>query len=124
MDGYNPLSDLSDLSDQSSSDNNKINFSDDDNNNDSGNNGRSYESDRSDTSSSSTTTTKNYEGLQNNMIKNENALNNSEIEVLKSEPVIGFREPFYYCKECPKVQNINHKEIKNHLLYSKVHKSP
>lgn len=59
------------------------------------------------------------------MTRNEKALDNSEIEEnLKLEPKIGYREPYYYCKECPKVQNINPEETENHFLYSKAHKSP
>jgi hypothetical protein len=82
----------------------------------------SYVSDRSDTSPKI-----NLDGVQNNIIKNDAGLNNNDrviAEILKSEPRMGYREPFYYCKECLKVQNINHEEIKNHLLFSKVHKSP
>ena len=75
-------------------------------------------SDRSDTSS-----TKNNNGVEITITKNEKALDNIEIEkILKSEPRMGYKELLYYCKECPKVQNINHEEIKNHLLYSNAHK--
>ena len=86
------------------------------------NNGIGIPSDTSDTSD--TPPTKNYNGVENNMTKNENDLNNKKIqEILKSDARIGYKEPFYYCNECLKVQNINHEEIKNHLLYSKVHNS-
>ena len=109
----NSLSDISDTTDTAKK---EINCNMD-------NNGVGIPSDRSDMSDIQTT--KNHNGLQNNIIKNENALDKEEIEeILKSEPRMGYKEPFYYCKECPRVQNINHEEIKNHLLYSKVHKLP
>jgi hypothetical protein len=44
-------------------------------------------------------------------------------EVLKLNPMIGYKKPFFYCKECPKVQNINREEIERHILYSKDHQS-
>ena len=98
---------LSDISDTTDTTKNKIHCNID-------NKGVEIPSDRSDRSD--TQTTKNYNGVENNMTKNENALNNSEIEeILKSEPRMGYKEPFYYCKECPKVQNINHEEIKDHF---------
>lgn len=77
----------------------------------------------SDRSDESDTYSKNHGSLRNNMMEKEDDINNSKIEeILKSEPRMGYKEPFYYCKECPKIQNINPEEIKNHLLYSKVHK--
>ena len=38
--------------------------------------------------------------------------------------LIGFRAPFYYCREHPDVENTHKEEIERHILYSKVHKSP
>jgi hypothetical protein len=38
--------------------------------------------------------------------------------------LIGFREPFYYCKEHFDVKNINREAIEHHILYSTIHKSP
>ncbi|HXT84308.1 MAG TPA: hypothetical protein VN704_08260 [Verrucomicrobiae bacterium] len=35
--------------------------------------------------------------------------------------LIGFKEPFYYCVEHPKVQNTRIEEIGGHLKYSKEH---
>jgi hypothetical protein len=35
--------------------------------------------------------------------------------------LIGFRKPFYYCKEHPSVQFIDCNEIIDHLRYSMVH---
>jgi hypothetical protein len=35
--------------------------------------------------------------------------------------LIAYREPFYYCKHHPKVQNIHREEIKHHIQYSKEH---
>ena len=35
--------------------------------------------------------------------------------------LIGFRKPFYYCKEHPSVQFIDYNEIIDHLRYSMVH---
>jgi hypothetical protein len=34
---------------------------------------------------------------------------------------IGFREPLYYCKQHPRVQNIHLEEIEHHMQYSKEH---
>ncbi len=57
------------------------------------------------------------------MIKNEDATNNNDVEeILKSEPMIGYKEPLFHCKEHPKVQNINYEEIKHHLQHSKDHR--
>jgi len=39
------------------------------------------------------------------------------------DPKIGYKEPLFYCKEHPKVQNINYEEIKHHMQYSKEHLS-
>ena len=46
---------------------------------------------------------------------------NKITEILKSEPMIGYTKPFYHCKEHPRVQYIDHKEIKNHIKYSREH---
>ncbi len=42
-------------------------------------------------------------------------------ESIKPHPLIGYREPFYYCKEHPKIQNINYESILLHLMHSKDH---
>lgn len=42
-------------------------------------------------------------------------------ELLSSQPNIGYKNPFYYCKQHPKVQNIHFDEIKRHLELSKDH---
>ena len=105
---------LSALSDPSISDNNKNNFNSKGNDN----KGRSYESDRSDDS-----TAKDNDSLQRGMIK-EDVLNINEIEqILKSDSRMEYKKPFYYCKECPKVQFKNYEEVKNHFLYAKVHQT-
>jgi minichromosome maintenance replisome factor len=77
-------------------------------------------SDMSDMSDTLSIETENYKTMD----KNTSANNNETItEILKSEPMIGYTKPFYYCKEHPKVQNINHEEVKNHIQYSKEHQS-
>jgi hypothetical protein len=64
--------------------------------------------------------TENYKAMDNSTSSN----NDEAIAgILKSEPKIGYIKPFYYCNEHPKVQNINHEEIKNHIQYSKEHQS-
>jgi hypothetical protein len=40
----------------------------------------------------------------------------------KTDSLIGYREPFYYCKEHPSVENIYRETIEHHILYSTVHK--
>jgi hypothetical protein len=35
--------------------------------------------------------------------------------------MVGFREPFFYCKRHPSVQNIHKEEIERHIQYSKEH---
>jgi hypothetical protein len=37
--------------------------------------------------------------------------------------LIGYREPFYCCKEHPKVENIHREAIEQHILYYTSHKS-
>ena len=37
------------------------------------------------------------------------------------DQMIGFREPFWYCKQHPHVQNIHREEIEHHIQYSKEH---
>ncbi|MGN6346421.1 MAG: hypothetical protein ACTHKC_10400 [Candidatus Nitrosocosmicus sp.] len=39
-----------------------------------------------------------------------------------SDPRIGHKHPFYYCKEHPKFQNINLEVIERHLILTKDHK--
>jgi len=43
---------------------------------------------------------------------------------LTRDGLIGYRAPFYYCKEHPKVENIYRETIEHHILYAAVHKSP
>ena len=59
--------------------------------------------------------TENYKSMDNSTSSNNDE---AIAEILKLEPTIGYAKPFYYCKEHPKVQNINHEEIKNHIQYS------
>ncbi len=35
--------------------------------------------------------------------------------------LIGYKAPFYYCKEHPKFENIHLVEVETHLLHSKEH---
>ncbi len=37
--------------------------------------------------------------------------------------MIGYTEPFFYCKQHPKVQNIHKEEIERHILYSTEHQA-
>ena len=39
----------------------------------------------------------------------------------KVDHLIGYREPFHYCKQHLRVQNIHREEIEFHILYSKDH---
>jgi hypothetical protein len=41
---------------------------------------------------------------------------------LYNDNLIGYREPFYYSKEHPKVENIHREAIEQHILYSTSHK--
>ena len=41
----------------------------------------------------------------------------------KTDSLIGYRKPFYFCKEHPGVENIYRETIEQHILYSTVHKS-
>ncbi len=44
-----------------------------------------------------------------------------ETECSDFDQTIGFREPLYYCKQHPNVQNIHLEEIEHHIQYSKDH---
>jgi hypothetical protein len=44
-----------------------------------------------------------------------------ETEGLEPDQMIGFREPFWYCKQHPHVQNIHREEIEHHIQYSTEH---
>ena len=44
-----------------------------------------------------------------------------ETEGSDIESMIGFREPFWYCKQHPPVQNIHREEIEHHIQYSTEH---
>ena len=46
-----------------------------------------------------------------------------EIHGLNANALIGYKKPFYYCKDYPDVENINKEEIEKHIAYSKVHRS-
>lgn len=63
--------------------------------------------------------TENYQTIDKSTPSNNEAIT----EIPKLEPMIEYTKPFYYCKQHPKVQNINHEEIKNHIQYSKEHRS-
>ena len=43
------------------------------------------------------------------------------IKDLEQHPLIGYREPFYYCKEHPEFKNINSEEILLHMIIHKDH---
>ena len=60
------------------------------------------------------------------MIEKEDKTNDNtrENSGLKTDGLIGYRAPFYYCKEHPKVENIYRETIEQNILYSAVHKSP
>jgi hypothetical protein len=44
--------------------------------------------------------------------------------IISTNPMVGYREPFYFCKQHPNVKNIHPEEIKHHLQYSKEHPKP
>ncbi len=44
------------------------------------------------------------------------------IESLKPHPLIGYIEPYYFCKEHPEFKNINNEEILLHLMNHKDHR--
>ncbi len=44
-----------------------------------------------------------------------------ETEGSETDKMIGFREPFHYCRQHPHVQNIHREEIDHHIRYSKEH---
>lgn len=58
-------------------------------------------------------------------------LNNSKRELgagdkliphnIENNPEIGYKEPFYYCKKHPKIENIQYKEIVDHIQRSSLH---
>ncbi len=110
-------SDISDASDISDISKNKIN--DDKNNN--ADVETMMMSDASDMSD--TITTKSSESENDKAVDKSTPSNNDYTitEILKSEPMIGYTKPFYHCKEHPRVQYIDHKEIKNHIKYSREH---
>jgi len=60
------------------------------------------------------------------MIEEEDKTNDDtrENSGSKTDSLIGYRAPFYYCKEHPKVVNIYRETIEHHILYAAVHKSP
>ncbi len=64
-----------------------------------------------------------YNQTRNNILSNNDDDNNIA-EILKSEPMIGYKKPFFYCKAHPKVENIYYEEIKDHLKLSRVHQDP
>ena len=37
------------------------------------------------------------------------------------DPLIGYADPLYYCRQHPHVQNIHQEEIKHHIQYSREH---
>jgi hypothetical protein len=40
----------------------------------------------------------------------------------ENNPAIGYKKPFYYCKEHSDIQNIHYEEIVDHLKFSSLHK--
>ena len=46
------------------------------------------------------------------------------LEILKSEPMMGYKKPFYYCKEHINVEFIDYNEMLDHIKYSRVHRQP
>jgi hypothetical protein len=68
-------------------------------------------------------TTKSSESENDKAVDKSTPYNNDDTitEILKSEPKIGYTKPFYHCKKHPRVQYIDHEEIKNHIKYSREH---
>jgi hypothetical protein len=42
---------------------------------------------------------------------------------IESDPAIGYKKPFYFCKEHPTVKNIHREEIADHIKLSDLHKT-
>jgi hypothetical protein len=63
--------------------------------------------------------------LQNNIIKNE--VDDKTKDDVKettgsdTDQMMGFREPYWYCKQHPHVQNIHQEEIEHHIQYTREH---
>ena len=51
----------------------------------------------------------------------DKAIDIKENPSLETDHLIGFKKPFYYCKQHPDVQNIHREEIEHHIKYSKEH---
>src|SRR3954452_2491626 len=103
---------LSDITDTYDIQKNKINIDSDDNDNPS-NKVTSVMSDVSDNASNKNNSIKdNIHNMESDKKVDQNVLLDNKVsEVLKLNPLIGYKKPLYYCKECPKVQNIYHESI-------------
>ncbi|MGD9673850.1 MAG: AAA family ATPase [Candidatus Nitrosocosmicus sp.] len=53
--------------------------------------------------------------------KNKNSNQPDRQELLKKNPEIGFKNPFYFCKQHPQIENIHIDEIIDHRKVSKLH---
>lgn len=65
------------------------------------------------------------EALEDKM-QTEDKLKGGPKETSSSElnHLVGYTEPFYYCKQHTKVQNIHREEIEFHVLHSTRHQLP
>jgi hypothetical protein len=64
-------------------------------------------------------------GKHNILIEEEQDKDHSnETSSPNMDDLIGFKAPFYYCREHLDVETVHKEEIERHILYSKVHKSP
>ncbi|HEY6536191.1 MAG TPA: hypothetical protein VIY08_10435 [Candidatus Nitrosocosmicus sp.] len=66
-------------------------------------------------------------GDKSDVIMEEEDKSNDEIKEnsdSKTDILIGYGAPYYYCREHLDVENVHKEEIERHILYSKVHKSP
>ncbi|MGD9532202.1 MAG: AAA family ATPase [Candidatus Nitrosocosmicus sp.] len=54
-------------------------------------------------------------------IEISNSLPSDRPELLKNNPEIGFKDPFYFCKQHPFIENIHIEEIIDHRKFSKLH---
>ncbi len=52
-------------------------------------------------------------------VNQDNAVSSNNNSIIDSK--VGFRDPLYYCKQHPQVQNIHLEEIEHHIQYSKDH---
>jgi len=114
---------LSDITDTYDIQKNKIDIDSDDDDDNPGNKDTPVMSDVSDNESNKNNP---IENNIHNMVMDKKAdqdvlADDKVSEVLKLNPLIGYKKPLYYCKECPKVQNIYYESILHHIQYSKAH---